>query len=136
MDKVRLLKKSIQLLFVSMLCLLLFLLFTLFFYNDETKHLGKGYIYNEETGTIYNKRHRKVIVPAKIISYKKECGYLYVTQQPLEHDPNEILYDTVYYYENGGGYYYWIINMNANSVLGPLDSMEFMKKMDEINPPQ
>jgi len=107
----------------------------LLLYNDEIKHLGKGYLYNEETGTIYNNRQRKVVVPAKVLSYKKNGMYLYVTQHSLENDPNEILYDTIYNYKNGDGYYYWIINMNTHSVFGPLDSIEFISKMDVIKSP-
>lgn len=132
MYKVKMIKRGIRFVLLPILCLLFFLLSTLLFYNDEVKCLGKGYQYDKEIGTISDKRQRKVIVPAKILRYKKEGPYLYVVQRPLEHDPNELLYDTVFYYKNGIANYYWIINTNNHSVLGPLDSIEFNKKVEVI----
>lgn len=118
--------KILKIGFGVVLLLCLFLFFSLM-YNDDNKNLGSGFIYNTERKDILG----KIDIPPTIILYKSDKQFIIVKQQPTEF--HNSIYDKMeYVYPKGRkSLYFWIIEKNEQNIIGPLDSLDFVKELEQ-----
>lgn len=122
MDKINFLNVTISL-------IILFSLFSFIslFINYDNIELGNGFVYNEERKDILG----KIDIPPQIISYERDEKYVIVKQLPSKY--HNVIYNKIHYeYTNGrNSIYYWLIEKNKQNVMGPMDSLDFIRILKE-----
>ncbi len=103
------------------LLLLVIVTLLIVFGNNGEHHLGNGFHYFEDPGTIdYWKRGDtlKLEIPAYVLSYKNTRKWLLVEQKPREF-PNA-MEAAVYYPYGRDTLYYYLIDKKEKTIMGPL----------------
>lgn len=111
--------------------LLLFLILTLFFDNNEI-YLGNGYAYNYGNKMIYSNTN----LPQYVIDFDYNSNFIIVKQKPKLYD--DAWTDSIGYNYSLGreNIYYWIIDKNTHKVLGPLTLQEYIAKQKKYKIPK
>ncbi len=127
MDKV----KKIWIMFISILLMCLFVLFSQIF-DMEVIKLGDGFIYSIGHKHILG---TSIDVPPTIISYAYDKHYIVAKQRPKRF--NEAIYDNIKYdYPLGRDtVYYWLIIKQELNCFGPLDYERYQELRKEYNVP-
>ncbi|MBP1630366.1 MAG: hypothetical protein H6Q15_1259 [Bacteroidetes bacterium] len=114
-----------------LLLLLLYLLISLS-YNDNNYKLSGGYNFDKEHKHITG----RIDIPPNVINYKYNDDYIIVKQRPTE--IHNAIYDKMnYVYKYGkDNIYYWIIIHKDSIVLGPIDSLEYIKAREKYHIPE
>ena len=121
-------RKSIQIILIIFVCLLGALLI---FGDNDTIKLSGGYTYSQERRHILGKHD----IPPKVISYDYDRDFIIVKQKPQRFD--NVIYNTDYVYRQGReAVYYWIIIHEGNKILGPMDSVSYVKARIENSVPE
>lgn len=101
-------------------------------YNDN-KYLGSDYVYYADHKMIVSSTGESSGIPSTVIEYCYDKRFIIAAQEPIENDPNALLYDDIYEYTEGyNAIYYWIISKDQKRVYGPLSSIDFVKMKDSL----
>ncbi len=105
---------------------------------DSTRKLSGGYFYRNEGGDIKNilcENPNGGEIPSTIIDFSFDKKFIIAKQLPKI--PQDPLYNKSYQYKDGyDKYYFWLIVIEKDLVLGPLNEKEFSIIRKEYNVPE
>lgn len=102
--------------------------------SDSIYIAGTYYCYQDNTPicAILNVENDKMNIPPTVLKYKTDGTYITVMQKPQI--PQDAIYRNIDYPNfSPDTIYYWIIEINSDSIMGPLDYTSFINECKRHN---